>query len=158
MASSVQARVGSVKSLLDNGSGAMMQSAQDTRSNRTFDHPPVEDKQPETLPISQNHLIDKSSYNYAALVKVERLCIEGVSAKFPIKDTSPQPNDENWRELINLHFNLLECHQDFFLYSQDPSVQRALPQLPSPDDMPARMCTHGIHSLLELLYRHLPKS
>ncbi|KAF2752451.1 hypothetical protein EJ05DRAFT_345639 [Pseudovirgaria hyperparasitica] len=112
--------------------------------------------QPDSRPILPSQLAAKVKNIYAGLVKLENKCISEDKAQAAASQEQLTP--QRWQDLISLHSMLLYEHHDFFLASQHPSATPALQQLALKYSMPARMCKHGIHSFLELLRKHLPKS
>lgn len=108
--------------------------------------------QPETQPISQEHLVSEVKSIDAGLVMVESKCIEVDSAQnTQIESAALRTSTEQQQALIALHRTLHYEHHDFFLASQHPAANPTLRRLAQEYDMPARIWRHGIHSSLELL-------
>ncbi|KAL8940326.1 MAG: hypothetical protein Q9211_002339 [Gyalolechia sp. 1 TL-2023] len=125
--------------------------------------PPQIIRQPETRPISHDHLVVEVKGIYAGLVILEQKCKE-VDEKHSAAALERDPvrkaplGNEQWQAMIALHKTLLHEHHDFFLASQHPSASPAISKLPGKYSMPARMWRHGIHSFLEVLRHQLPAS
>ncbi|KAF1998706.1 hypothetical protein P154DRAFT_409213, partial [Amniculicola lignicola CBS 123094] len=114
----------------------------------------------DTRPISQEQLASEVKSIYAGLVMVENKCIsadQNVARNVEQDERSGPRGSDFWIAMIALHRTLLHEHHDFLLASQHPRASPALRRLASKYSMPARMWKHGIHSLLEVLRRHLPE-
>lgn len=112
-------------------------------------------KQLATNPITETQLINEVRMIYAALVMVERKCIE---ADRNLTERKAELSGSEWQSLIALHRSLLCEHHDFFLASQHHSASDVLKCLAERYAMPARLWRYGIHSFLELLRQNLPDS
>ncbi|EKG09582.1 hypothetical protein MPH_13369 [Macrophomina phaseolina MS6] len=118
--------------------------------------------QPDTPPVSQEQIATEIKKTYAAITIIESKC-EHVDKQQPPSRIDLMSGrkwipTEYWRACIALHRTLLHEHHDFFLASQHPSASPTLCRLAAKYSMPERMWKHGIHSFLDLLRQHLPKT
>ena len=115
--------------------------------------------QPETRPISHEHLVAEVKGIYAGLVMVEARCIDiDERQATAVRIDKPGLKNDEWQSLIALHKQLLHEHHEFFLASQHPSAAPSMDRMASKYAMPARMWHHGIQTFLEVLRHRLTDS
>lgn len=106
-------------------------------------------------PITQNHLLAELQGINARLLAFESRCIE---FEADAKNQNLQLNNEQWKDLVVLHRNLLHKYHDFLLASQHPSASTKLREVASEYLIPARLFRYGIHGFLKVLRKYLSQT
>lgn len=117
----------------------------------------------ETRPLSHEQLVTEVKGIYESLVMIEAKCADIDETQLTAAQEKDsiimiEYKDDQWKQMVALHLQLLYEHHDFLMASNHPSAGPGIRELAAKCSMPGRMWWHGIHGFLEVLRHRLPSS